>query len=85
MASSVANDVIMRMVAASARRHNENDIAMTTADLWRYGDWRHVETRPFCQTQNPGLRVAETQVSGLFSAAFCTFQQQIMQQFNAFH
>jgi len=43
-------------------------------------------TRPFRQTRNPGLRAAEseTRVSGLcFSAAFCTFQQQIVQQFNA--
>jgi len=46
--SSVANDVIMRTRAASAasavgaRRHNENDVTMTIADLWRYGDWRHV-------------------------------------------
>ena len=39
------NDVIMRTGAASAastvgaRCHNENDITMTIADLWRYGDW----------------------------------------------
>jgi len=55
MASSVANDVTMRMtsmrtVAASAasavgaRRHNENDVTMTIAGLWRYDDWRHVAT-----------------------------------------
>ena len=43
------------------------------------------ETRPFCQTRNAGLKAAETRVSGLcFSAAFCTFEQQIVQQFNAF-
>ena len=48
--SSVANDVTMRMGAASAvstvgtRWHNENDITMTIAGLWRYGDWRHVAT-----------------------------------------
>jgi len=47
MASSVANDVIMRTGAASAvgaRRRTENDVIMTTAGLWRYGDWRHVAT-----------------------------------------
>jgi len=50
VASSVANDVTMRMGAASAasavgpRRHNENDVTMTIAGLWRYGDWRHVAT-----------------------------------------
>jgi len=49
VASSVANDVIMGIGAASAasvvggRRH-ENDVTMTTAGLWRYGDWRHVAT-----------------------------------------
>ena len=30
VASSVANDV------------SENDVTMTAAGLWRYGDWRHV-------------------------------------------
>ena len=49
VASSVANenDVIMRTVAASAvgaRRHNENDVTMTIAGLWRCDDWRHVAT-----------------------------------------
>ena len=47
VASSVANDVIVRMGAASAvgaRRHNENDVTMTIAGLWRYGDWQHVVT-----------------------------------------
>ena len=47
VASSVANDVIMRTRAASAvgaRRHNDNDVIMITAGLWRYGDWRHVAT-----------------------------------------
>jgi len=53
VASSVANDVtkkndiIMRTGAASAvgaRRHNENDVTMIIAVLWRYGDWRHVAT-----------------------------------------
>jgi len=37
----------MRTGAASAvgaRRHNENDVTMTIAGLWRYGDWRHVAT-----------------------------------------
>ena len=24
------------------RRHNENDVTMTIAGLWRYGNWRHV-------------------------------------------
>jgi len=41
------NGVIMRTGAASAvgaRRHNENDVTMTIAGLWRYGDWRHVVT-----------------------------------------
>jgi len=47
VASSVANDVIMRTGAASAvgaRRHNENDVIMIINALWRYGDWRHVAT-----------------------------------------
>ena len=47
VASSVANDVIMRTGAASAvgaRHHNENDVIMTIAGLWRYGGWRHVAT-----------------------------------------
>jgi len=40
----------MRTGAASAtsavgvKRHNDNDVTMTIADLWRYGDWRHVAT-----------------------------------------
>jgi len=37
----------MRTGAASAvgaRSHNENDVTMTTAGLWRYGDWQHVAT-----------------------------------------
>ena len=37
----------MRTGAASAvgaRRHDENDVTMTIAGLWRYGDWRHVAT-----------------------------------------
>jgi len=41
------NDVIRRTEAASAvgvRRHNGNDVIMTIAGLWRYGDWRHVAT-----------------------------------------
>jgi len=44
------NHVIMRTGVASAasavgaRRHNENDVTMTIAGLWRYGDWRHVAT-----------------------------------------
>jgi len=49
VASSVATDVIMRTGAASTvsargsvRRHNENDVTMTIAGLWRYGNWRHV-------------------------------------------
>jgi len=55
VASSVANDVIMRiasLVAGCKRRrrerrkwcHNENDVTVITAGLWRYGDWRHVAT-----------------------------------------
>ena len=28
--------------AVGARRHNENDVTMTIAGLWIYGDWRHV-------------------------------------------
>jgi len=47
VASSVANDVIIRTGAASAERewrHNENDVIMIIAGLWRYGDWRHVAT-----------------------------------------
>ena len=51
VASSVANhdenDLIMRTGAANvvgARRHNENNVTMTIAVLWRYGDWRHVAT-----------------------------------------
>jgi len=48
------NDVITRTGAASAasavgmRRHNENDVTMTIAGLWRYGDWRHVATGCNC-------------------------------------
>jgi len=41
------NDDIMRTGAANAvgaRCHNENDVTMTVAGLWRYGDWRHVAT-----------------------------------------
>jgi len=30
--------------AVGARRHNENDVTMTVAGLWTYGDWRHVAT-----------------------------------------
>ena len=47
MASSVVNDVTMRTGAAGAvcaRRHNENDVTITTAGLWRYGDWQHMAT-----------------------------------------
>jgi len=29
---------------SSERRHNENDVTMIIAGLWRYGDWRHVAT-----------------------------------------
>jgi len=35
----------MRTGAASTvgmRRHNENDVTLTTVGLWRYGDWQHV-------------------------------------------
>ena len=41
------NDVITRTGAASAvgaRRHDENEVTMTIAGLWRYSDWRHVAT-----------------------------------------
>ena len=31
----------MRTGAAS---YNENDVTVTIAGLWRYGDWRHVAT-----------------------------------------
>jgi len=37
----------MGMGAASivgTRRHNENDVTMRKAGLWRYGDWQHVAT-----------------------------------------
>jgi len=37
----------MTMGAASivdARHHNENDVTMTIAGVWKYGDWRHVAT-----------------------------------------
>ena len=27
-----------------AIRHNENDVTMTIAGLWRHGDWRHMAT-----------------------------------------
>jgi len=30
--------------AVGARCHNENDVTITIAGLWRYGDWRHVAT-----------------------------------------
>jgi len=29
---------------SSEWRHNENDVTMIIAGLWRYGDWRHVAT-----------------------------------------
>jgi len=35
VASSVANDVMI---------HDENDVIMIIAGLWRYVDWRHVAT-----------------------------------------
>ena len=51
VASSVANDVIMRMSAATAQgygttneSHSENDITVTIASLQRYGNCRHVAT-----------------------------------------
>ena len=37
----------MRTGAASAvgaRCYNDDDVTMTIAGLWRYGDWRHVAT-----------------------------------------
>jgi len=37
----------MRTGAASAvgaRRYHENDVTVTIAGLWRYGDWLHVAT-----------------------------------------
>jgi len=30
--------------AVGARCHDENDVTITIAGLWRYGDWRHVAT-----------------------------------------
>jgi len=33
-----------RGLLSSPRRHNENDVIMIIAGLWRYGDWRHVAT-----------------------------------------
>jgi len=45
VASSVANDVIMRTGAASGvGATHANDVIMIIAGLWRYGDWRHVAT-----------------------------------------
>jgi len=48
VASSVANNVIMRTEAASAvgaRRRNDNDVIMIIAGVWRYGDmWPRVAT-----------------------------------------
>jgi len=44
MASSVLNDVIMRTGTARDIIMSENDVTMTIAGLWRYGDWRHVAT-----------------------------------------
>jgi len=39
------NNVIMTTGAASAASAiGENDVTMTIAGLWRYGDWRHVVT-----------------------------------------
>ena len=29
---------------SSEWRHNENDVIMIIAGVWRYGDWRHVAT-----------------------------------------
>jgi len=37
-----AQGVIMAMGLQPLRHHNENDVTMTIAGLWRYGDWRHV-------------------------------------------
>ena len=34
----------MRTGLQAPRRHNENDVTITIAGLWRYGDWRHVAT-----------------------------------------
>jgi len=55
VASSVVTDVTMRVMsyrpweggtsrAGHKWHHNENDVTMTIAGLWRYGDWRHVAT-----------------------------------------
>jgi len=44
VASSVANDVIIRteaMSAVGARRRNDNDVIMIIAGVWRYGDMCH--------------------------------------------
>jgi len=30
--------------AVDARRHNQNDVTITIAGLWRYGDWLRVTT-----------------------------------------
>jgi len=34
----------MDVLIFTLRRYNENDVTMTIAGLWRYGDWRHVAT-----------------------------------------
>jgi len=54
--------------AVGARRHNENDVTITIAGLWRYGDWRHVatgctalvalNTRPATSRRLPELEMA---------------------------
>jgi len=33
-----------RSQLSSEWHHNENDVTMTIAGLWRYGDWWHVAT-----------------------------------------
>jgi len=85
LASSVANNVIMRTRAASAigvRRHNEIDVIMIIAGLWIYGDWRHVATG--CSALVNYNRVGES--SQLKEAGFITClsagQQIVLEEFS---
>jgi len=66
----------MRTGTASAigtRRHNENDVTMTIAGLWRYGNWRHVAMG--CTA----LVIYKAQ----YTHEFCAYNQQQLYQVRA--
>jgi len=52
-------------IAVRARRHNENDITMTIAGLWRYGDWHHVATGciALVETEDGNVKVSTSEKS----------------------